>query len=157
MRPRQSSLGIRMPSLLDSSRSAAPSASMRPRQSSLGIAPVTRTIHSPVFKSGFNEAEAIKPRNRLICDLRTVILSHSFNEAEAIKPRNQTGQAQRARCQDGSARFNEAEAIKPRNPGRRAEAPPRRDARASMRPRQSSLGIVAVAVSLAREEKASLQ
>ena len=57
MRPRQSSLGI------GSGREGemrVGDASMRPRQSSLGIRmPATR---GPC-RQGFNEAEAIKPRN----------------------------------------------------------------------------------------------
>ena len=60
-------------------------ASMRPRQSSLGIHGGS-SCHR-VRGAGFNEAEAIKPRNpdpgRSWC-----LRESCFNEAEAIKPRN---------------------------------------------------------------------
>ena len=85
---------------------------------------------------GFNEAEAIKPRNPAgssTCRRRTM----RFNEAEAIKPRNLPGTT--GINGGGRRRFNEAEAIKPRNPGREPDV--NRKASASMRPRQSSLGI----------------
>ena len=118
MRPRQSSLGIlnRVP-LCGSTRdgccfneaeaikprnlTAAASvpltecsdrlASMRPRQSSLGIVKHKdyncRCSHR---SAGFNEAEAIKPRNRRSTPLHSWTRSaEGFNEAEAIKPRNQ--------------------------------------------------------------------
>ena len=59
---------------------------MRPRQSSLGIAlMIPGPSRCPV--DCFNEAEAIKPRNR----------------------------GSRQPCYDDGRRFNEAEAIKPRN------------------------------------------
>ena len=58
---------------------------MRPRQSSLGI--VASRIAAAVWTPGFNEAEAIKPRNHQVrADDREDAVS--FNEAEAIKPRN---------------------------------------------------------------------
>ena len=82
---------------------------MRPRQSSLGIIPCDYSIIRSI--KGFNEAEAIKPRNPSI-EASTARTCSSFNEAEAIKPRNQDGVEQ------------------PEAPGL-----------ASMRPRQSSLGI----------------
>ena len=65
----------------------------------------------------------------------------SFNEAEAIKPRNPAANTRLGRYRSPVfERFNEAEAIKPRNQLHDLDAgvpvP-----RASMRPRQSSLGI----------------
>ena len=108
---------------------------MRPRQSSLGI-PAWR--HPGRAPAGFNEAEAIKPRKQGRGPSRPAE-APGFNEAEAIKPRK------RRRRQDVEARlrgFNEAEAIKPRKPPgaqTRFEA----GGNASMRPRQSSLGIPA--------------
>ena len=158
MRPRQSSLGIITASigiLLDCQ------ASMRPRQSSLGI---SRGATNPAWTNlCFNEAEAIKPRNRSCSTVpETTSWKTGFNEAEAIKPRNRVRQIHHAPRSRASMRprqsslgihlqhlrgrwelqcgFNEAEAIKPRNPSsaRRALVLP---AGASMRPRQSSLGI----------------
>ena len=58
MRPRQSSLGIYSQG---GQASRLLMASMRPRQSSLGI-PHERNVMTTYFR-GFNEAEAIKPRN----------------------------------------------------------------------------------------------
>ena len=107
---------------------------MRPRQSSLGISSGNGSSAGVV--ACFNEAEAIKPRNltaRLSCSR---VWPTCFNEAEAIKPRNPGGTAGLG---DGFTSFNEAEAIKPRNPvvgGVQTLQGP-----ASMRPRQSSLGI----------------
>ena len=71
----------------------------------------------------FNEAEAIKPRNRVAITDPPSLSGRRFNEAEAIKPRNPN--VFRCAGADGP-RFNEAEAIKPRNPepfelGRRTE------------------------------------
>ena len=58
-----------------------------------------------------------------------------FNEAEAIKPRKRdTGN----RAGRGDSGFNEAEAIKPRKPDHAYRINGQH--RASMRPRQSSLG-----------------
>ena len=61
---------------------------MRPRQSSLGITQDIYNVYSAL--GGFNEAEAIKPRNPTHTPdhLRRV---PRFNEAEAIKPRNLPG------------------------------------------------------------------
>ena len=58
MRPRQSSLGIRARFV---KHRGIIIASMRPRQSSLGIKRVAYV--TPEQLAGFNEAEAIKPRN----------------------------------------------------------------------------------------------
>ena len=58
---------------------------MRPRQSSLGI--LLRAHSAPSGRRRFNEAEAIKPRNREDGNGVEYIFA-SFNEAEAIKPRN---------------------------------------------------------------------
>ena len=108
MRPRQSSLGI---SEGLSIYLIEPPASMRPRQSSLGITATTGASIRP--HHGFNEAEAIKPRNHGWRHHISSSTYRRFNEAEAIKPRNHA-------YQQGS----------------------RLDVRhASMRPRQSSLGI----------------
>ena len=110
---------------------------MRPRQSSLGIG--CRGCQSCPGRSGFNEAEAIKPRNlALLAHTRFLVGRASmrprqsslgiarplpnrrnhgracFNEAEAIKPRNPVARNTAVRRR-GSC-FNEAEAIKPRNP-----------------------------------------
>ena len=62
--------------------------------------------------------------------------STRFNEAEAIKPRNPTGTTDQRGL---LSRFNEAEAIKPRNQCRSPKLFGYEEA--SMRPRQSSLGI----------------
>ena len=62
-----------------------------------------------------------------------------FNEAEAIKPRNQSIQHTQQRRR---RRFNEAEAIKPRNQ-LCVLLEDALERYASMRPRQSSLGIPA--------------
>ena len=62
----------------------------------------------------------------------------SFNEAEAIKPRKLSIRRQRRIARN--ARFNEAEAIKPRKQTRALEVTTSTKMRASMRPRQSSLG-----------------
>ena len=60
MRPRQSSLGIR----IQLARRRLPAkASMRPRQSSLGIYKEELSAGETSIE-GFNEAEAIKPRNQ---------------------------------------------------------------------------------------------
>ena len=107
---------------------------MRPRQSRLGI-PYRGSRYGRGIRS-FNEAEAITPRNQDQFVFDTV-LTASFNEAEAITPRN---------LGDPSLylilieRFNEAEAITPRNRCRCA-APGTLLTAASMRPRQSRLGI----------------
>ena len=86
---------------------------MRPRQSSLGIKAVPIRSRSA---TRFNEAEAIKPRNLASnCPCR-ITPQARFNEAEAIKPRNQV-RLGLARCLPIFS--------------------------ASMRPRQSSLGIAA--------------
>ena len=87
MRPRQSSLGI--DDAGSTSQPVQPPASMRPRQSSLGICPTwTATRRSG---ESFNEAEAIKPRNRApaVDASPQGTRFRRFNEAEAIKPRNQ--------------------------------------------------------------------
>ena len=109
MRPRQSSLGIW--SARSSCNCLLQPASMRPRQSSLGISSLPTSMSSTRVR--FNEAEAIKPRNRVRPRASPNPPGNPrFNEAEAIKPRNRmtTMQTQRRRpC------FNEAEAIKPRN------------------------------------------
>ena len=136
-------------------------ASMRPRQSSLGISPSFAET-SDRSCCCFNEAEAIKPRNRAELAHGRRHRGRGFNEAEAIKPRNpdvpirghvRMGHASMRPRQSSLGiapgrstwtrrrrRFNEAEAIKPRNhaPGavRYVATIP-----ASMRPRQSSLGI----------------
>ena len=76
-----------------------------------------------------------------------------FNEAEAIKPRNRTRAAIRPPGEPG---FNEAEAIKPRNPPAYLGA----DGgflRASMRPRQSSLGISILRRFQLRDDPASMR
>ena len=108
---------------------------MRPRQSSLGIS----GIHRPEVSrcGGFNEAEAIKPRNHPSRPPFAPTSGTSFNEAEAIKPRNRAGQQVPESERQG---FNEAEAIKPRN--RYGLYQWVIINKASMRPRQSSLGIV---------------
>ena len=84
---------------------------MRPRQSSLGITALPLSLR--LSRPSFNEAEAIKPRNRSWTGVSGPVRS-GFNEAEAIKPRNPErygiGRSHWA-C------FNEAEAIKPRNLG----------------------------------------
>ena len=113
---------------------------MRPRQSSLGIEGLREAIRKE--KSCFNEAEAIKPRNRrpprrrrpgLVASMRP--RQSSLGIASSL-----VGYGFRKRCLAG---FNEAEAIKPRNPGSqsgfRSHDP---EEVASMRPRQSSLGIL---------------
>ena len=133
-------------------------ASMRPRQSSLGIGVGVSVQRDSIPR--FNEAEAIKPRNLvtpgspsanipasmrprqsslgiLLGRRRRALPVRCFNEAEAIKPRNRA--SPHAPCA-GTSGFNEAEAIKPRNPARRRREIAALDA-ASMRPRQSSLGI----------------
>ena len=66
----------------------------------------------------------------------SLLAMRCFNEAEAIKPRN-LQLDRRSASQPGG--FNEAEAIKPRNPEDRHRIAERMAA--SMRPRQSSLGI----------------
>ena len=106
---------------------------MRPRQSSLGI---VYTAGGDYRDDGrFNEAEAIKPRN-LPRPQPAACAARCFNEAEAIKPRN-LPRPQPAAC---AARcFNEAEAIKPRNLHGLGQS--WIVTCASMRPRQSSLGI----------------
>ena len=126
-------------------RDAGPEASMRPRQSSLGILKSQQQDTASRPSPGFNEAEAIKPRNPvrrrreiatldaasmrprqsslgISAQVKTVALHcMCFNEAEAIKPRNPS----ECRWLGGPhVCFNEAEAIKPRNrcrrtPGRR--------------------------------------
>ena len=58
MRPRQSSLGIRLDGIIKDEYEA----SMRPRQSSLGIRRRDYRLRVP-DRGCFNEAEAIKPRN----------------------------------------------------------------------------------------------
>ena len=86
-------------------------------------------------QDSFNEAEAIKPRNPKV-QITTAIITAGFNEAEAIKPRNLHPTCPTLHEPPS---FNEAEAIKPRN-----RDPVRRRGvllGASMRPRQSSLGI----------------
>ena len=83
----------------------------------------------------FNEAEAIKPRNPPRRPGRATDTTR-FNEAEAIKPRNPFSEQRQGRS---VVRFNEAEAIKPRNLVTLKLGSP--GSRASMRPRQSSLGI----------------
>ena len=91
---------------------------MRPRQSSLGIHEGNDMDRQTVVR--FNEAEAIKPRNRDV--LRTWAMAQdttSFNEAEAIKPRNRDQTWRHSLCSY-------------------------HDTLASMRPRQSSLGILKV-------------
>ena len=157
MRPRQSSLGI-LPESYGTGGTRY-EASMRPRQSSLGI--YVHTNLSGTRPTGrFNEAEAIKPRNQdftYVCDTRVKasmrprqsslgICRRSgrdrqgrgcFNEAEAIKPRNRGCECERRGERCG---FNEAEAIKPRNRGDPEPDAPHEHF-ASMRPRQSSLGI----------------
>ena len=86
---------------------------MRPRQSSLGIKQTTG--RDLLQGDGFNEAEAIKPRNQAEASNKTEPINR-FNEAEAIKPRNLHGVSlQVGACVYG---FNEAEAIKPRNHAR---------------------------------------
>ena len=60
---------------------------------------------------GFNEAEAIKPRNRYGI-MESCRPARRFNEAEAIKPRNLRPAQSVSFFTQG---FNEAEAIKPRN------------------------------------------
>ena len=64
---------------------------MRPRQSSLGINASAGA--NPANKEGFNEAEAIKPRNREPTKSAALTKLPCFNEAEAIKPRNQPAPA----------------------------------------------------------------
>ena len=92
--------------------------------------------------SRFNEAEAIKPRNpRRYQEGRRGPEAGSFNEAEAIKPRNPGSALRRAWMRELSG-FNEAEAIKPRNPPTMAKQITSAVPGASMRPRQSSLGIM---------------
>ena len=109
-------------------------ASMRPRQSSLGI-PVQRDTRAS------HAAASMRPRQSSL-GIRDGTTEGEwdaacFNEAEAIKPRNLGNRLRRLRrC----GRFNEAEAIKPRNL-RLAKSYLVEDAKASMRPRQSSLGI----------------
>ena len=107
MRPRQSSLGIQVG---QRTVRCVLGASMRPRQSSLGICG-RRCIPCRTSDS-FNEAEAIKPRNRRGPDRWASAKADSFNEAEAIKPRNPCSQGNTECTNTG---FNEAEAIKPRN------------------------------------------
>ena len=75
--------------------------------------------------------------------MRLLSDTSSFNEAEAIKPRNRRS---RTETQAGSRTFNEAEAIKPRNPADQLTAAVREGKLPSMRPRQSSLGIPPVDV-----------
>ena len=155
MRPRQSSLGIRHVLVGFLFLLAA---SMRPRQSSLGIA--TPACAMQASSRSFNEAEAIKPRNRLIIGRKlwrfqasmrprqsslgivaggvgAACTGDRFNEAEAIKPRNLPF---RQLVWSMGTGFNEAEAIKPRNRYNTRQF--RVDTTASMRPRQSSLGIL---------------
>ena len=132
MRPRQSSLGISHPGLDHPPRSHA---SMRPRQSSLGIYQRSSPA-SGQPRQGFNEAEAIKPRN----PSRRVLSHHlevRFNEAEAIKPRNHDAAILGKLINMASMRPRQSSLGIP--PGGRAQhgAEPV----ASMRPRQSSLGI----------------
>ena len=165
MRPRQSSLGI---TIRDDEAEAVPILSS-PCFEAEAIKP--RNAHR------FNEAEAIKPRNHnavhggaCFNEAEDVEPNGApcFNEAEAIKPRNPCTSANEARParpdESTPTRFNEAEAIKPRNLGTELrheqsigtaikgplKGKPRR---ASMRPRQSSLGIMA----LRNEAEASLR
>ena len=100
---------------------------MRPRQSSLGIiARCSVTSNLAPRVPCFNEAEAIKPRNRPLTGNRIPVgdFATSFNEAEAIKPRNPP--CYPATPLANTARFNEAEAIKPRNPPRPPQFFPKR-------------------------------
>ena len=117
---------------------------MRPRQSSLGIMPMPRT--SRFTYRSFNEAEAIKPRNRMG---RVVVRGHRqrFNEAEAIKPRNLNARAIPQTQTMASMRPRQSSlGIAPADfqGGRRSGA--------SMRPRQSSLGILYLHTELFRNE-----
>ena len=107
---------------------------MRPRQSSLGISHSAWSMKPA--SAGFNEAEAIKPRNHDVIPTPTQVGHRRFNEAEAIKPRNLRHRMIPDLCDLASMRprqsslgirlrvmelmvknpgFNEAEAIKPRN------------------------------------------
>ena len=116
---------------------------MRPRQSSLGIRSWGRVNRASTTRPSFNEAEAIKPRNRAGC----AATWRGSIAAASMRPRQSSlgisaVPAVRLAHPVEKPRFNEAEAIKPRN----HEAPLAssawcRQASASMRPRQSSLGI----------------
>ena len=125
---------------------------MRPRQSRLGIRqelPLPR-----VRRNRFNEAEAITPRNPAErAGKRSP--GPGFNEAEAITPRNHVGEVEGPGR--SAARFNEAEAITPRN--QVVEAAEGLGVHpASMRPRQSRLGIrVAPGPELHRVGSASMR
>ena len=110
---------------------------MRPRQSSLGIG------EGPVVDAGrgrgFNEAEAIKPRN-----LRVLTIEQRRVEGASMRPRQSSlGIVLSPRHGPQALRtgFNEAEAIKPRNPSAQVRSSNHAEIPASMRPRQSSLGI----------------
>ena len=107
MRPRQSSLGICSTSVRLTTRLKA---SMRPRQSSLGI--FTNALYMCVVV-GFNEAEAIKPRNPV------PIESLNINQVASMRPRQSSLGILARRHRIGGEMMT-----------------------ASMRPRQSSLGIL---------------
>ena len=124
MRPRQSRLGI---SARDNKDERMVAASMRPRQSRLGIEILD--ANAEWRKAGFNEAEAITPRNP---GTAGILIGESF------------------------ASFNEAEAITPRNQGRRYGGEGRCVV-ASMRPRQSRLGILTGKLVRSATDRASMR
>ena len=170
MRPRQSSLGIEMVDRDRSRHVRSARASMRPRQSSLGICRQSKR-RDQLWRlvRRFNEAEAIKPRNpnrRWMNDssgMTTASMRPRQSSLGIGLPLDRSRQPRRSRItasmrprqsslgimyptgQNGRAHntsFNEAEAIKPRNPcGELLKTYASRMDRASMRPRQSSLGI----------------
>ena len=113
-------------------------ASMRPRQSRLGI---RWTALGSGFRliSGFNEAEAITPRNSVAQGHR---VAPCLTRASMRPRQSRLGIWPWLACPGWRpGRFNEAEAITPRNFSVLRERGFEPVGQASMRPRQSRLGI----------------